>query len=138
MQEELCDLRLAGRALLGRHFATLMERADAAKSPAMTFAAVHCDSKPDFVYVLASARGESRAELVDRARTLLLGAMAFYDKRRGMAIVDRDGVSFEVALYEVPTHSITAFHVGERFFGQLRMDHIPATIVPEPRKAETL
>ena len=138
MQEELCDLRLAGRALLERHFAGLMERADAAKPPAMTFAAAHYDSKPDFIYVLASARGESRTELLDRARTLLLGAMAFYDKHRGMAIVDRDGASFEVALYEVPTHSITAFHVGERFFGQLRMDHIPATIVPEPRKAETL
>ena len=45
---------------------------------------------------------------------------AYYDKHRGMAIMDRDGAS------------------GERFFGQLRMDRIPATIVPEPRKAETL
>ena len=131
MQEELCNLRLADRVLLGRHFADLMERADNAKRPTMTFAAVHSDSKPDLVYVLASARGESRVELLNRARQLLLGAMAFYDKRRGMAIVDRDGVSFEVILCEVPTHSITAFHVGEHFFGKLRMDHIPATLVPE-------
>ncbi len=137
VQEELCDLRLAERALLGQHFAGLMARVETAPRPAMSFTAVHLDSKPDFVYVLASARGESRPELLTRARTLLLGAMAFYDKRRGLAIVDRDGTNFEVALYSVPFHSVTAFHVGERFFGNLRMNHIPATLVPERKQDQT-
>jgi hypothetical protein len=131
MQEELCDLRLAGRSLLGRHFAGLMGKVDAVARTAMFFAAVHLDSKPEFVYVLVSARGESRVELITRARTLLLAAMAFYDKRRGLAIVDRDGINFEAAHYSVPFHSLTAFHDGERFFGNLRMDHIPASLVPE-------
>jgi hypothetical protein len=133
LQQELCDLRLAGRALLGRHFAGLIEKAERAQRPAMTYASVRYDGKPDFVYLLTSGRGESRKELIERARTLLLGAMAFYDRRRGMAIVDRDSVSFEVLMLEVPEHSIAAFHVGEQFFGKLRTDHIPATLVPESR-----
>lgn len=132
MQEELCNLRLADRALIGRHLANLMERADKAQLPAMTYAAAHSDSKPDFVYVVVSARGESRVELIRRARALLLGAMAFYDKPRGMSIVDRDGTNFEVVLYAVSSHSITAMHLGEVYFGKLRMDDIPATLVPRP------
>lgn len=114
LQEELCDLRLAGRAMPGRHFAGLIEKAERAQKPAMTYSSVRYDGKPNFVYVLTSGRGESRAEPIERARTLLLGAMAFYDKRRGMAIVDRDSVSFEVLMLEVPQHSIAAFHVGRR------------------------
>jgi dsDNA-binding SOS-regulon protein len=47
MQEELCNLRLGGRALLGRHFASLMEKVERADPPAMTYAAVHSDHKPD-------------------------------------------------------------------------------------------
>jgi len=131
MQEELCDLGLAGRSLLGQHFAHVMDKAEQAKRPAMTYAAVHNDEKPDIVYVFVSGRGEPRLELLERAKTLILGAIAFYEKRRGMAIVDRDSVSFEVFLFEVPSHSITEFHVGERLFGQLSMAHIPATLVPQ-------
>ncbi len=132
MQAELCDLGLAGRSLLGRHFANVMDKAEQGVPPAMTYAAVHHDGKPDFVYVFVSGRGEARSDLLERTRKLILGAMAFYDKRRGMAIVDRDSVSFEVFLYEVPSHSITAFQVGERLFGTLRMSHVPATLVREP------
>lgn len=138
LQQELCDLRLAGRALLGRHFAGLIEKAEGAHPPAMTYSSVRYDGKPDFVYVLASGRGEERAELIERTHKLLLGAMAFYDKPRGMAIVDRDSVSFEVMMLEVPHHSIAAFHFGEQLFGKLRTDHIPATLVPEPRTEDNL
>lgn len=132
LQEELCDLRLAGRALLGRKFAEVIGGAEGAEKPAMTYASV--DGKPDFVYVVISGRGKSRAALIAGARKMLLGAMAYFDKRRGMAIVDRDSVSFEVLLLEEPQHSIAAFHLGEQMFGRLRMDHVPATLVPEMRK----
>jgi hypothetical protein len=131
MQVELCDLRLGARALLGRHFAGLIDKADKGERPAMAYAAVHLDSKPDLVYVFASGRGVSRAELLERGGILLEGAMAFYEKRRGMVVVDRDSAGFEVSLLEVPSHSIAAFHAGERLYGRLRMDHIPAMLVPE-------
>lgn len=130
MQEELCNLPLAARALLGRRFAGLIDEAERAEPSTMTYASVLDDGKPDFVYVLASARGESRTELLERARTLLLGSMAFYGRCRGMAIVDRDSVGFEVVLVDVRRHSIAAFHYGDQHFGRLRTDHVPATLVP--------
>ncbi len=136
LQAELCDLRLAGRALLGRHFAGVIEKAERAEKPAMTYAAARLDSKPEFVYVFASGRSESRVSLLERARILLLGAMAFHEKRRGMVIVDRDSVGFEVFLLEAPQPSLAAFHAGDQFFGNLRTDHIPATLVPEPRASK--
>ena len=96
----------------------------------MTFCAAHLDAKPDFVYVFISGRGETRQVLIERANQLLAGAMAFYDKRRGMFIVDRDSIGVEVRYREVPHHSIAALHEGEMLFGNLRMDHVPASLVP--------
>lgn len=130
MQQELCGLRLPGRSQLGRQLAGLIDKADAAPQPVMTYSSVRCDEKPDFVFVLASGRGEQRGELIAKAHNLLLGAMAYYDKRRGMVIVDRDSVSFEVLMLEVPRHSVAAFHFGEGAFGRLRTDDIPGTLVP--------
>jgi hypothetical protein len=106
------------------------------KSPAPQGLTTHLNCYPDFVYVLMSARGEAKAELTRRAQMLLLAAMAFYGKQRGMAIVDRDGTNFEVALNSTRDHSIAAFHLGEQYFGKLRMDHIPATLIPGVRPFE--
>jgi len=75
LQAELCDLRLPGRASLGRRFAESIEKAEGAERPAMTYCSARLDSKPDFVYVFVSGRRESRVELLERARVLLLGAM---------------------------------------------------------------
>ena len=130
LQNELCDLGLAERSTLGRRFADAVGKAERASKPAMTFCAAHLDSKPDFVYVFISGRGEPRSVLIEGASQLLQAAMAFYNKRRGMFIVDRDSISFEVRFQEVTQHSIAAFHWGEIVFGNLHIDHVPASLVP--------
>jgi hypothetical protein len=132
LQEELGRLRLPERGMLGRHFAGLIDKTESDPTrPTMAYTSVRNDGDADFIYVLVSARGESRPLLVERTRSLLLGAMAFYGRRRGMAIADRDSVSFEVMLFEVPQHSITAFHFGEQMFGKLRTTQFPIMLVPE-------
>lgn len=99
MQDELCDLRLAERENLGMQLHRLREKVGSSKdNECMTYGAVFLDSKPDFVYVVMSARGVDRMELIKRATLLLGGAMTQYKKQRGMAIADREGKSFEVQL----------------------------------------
>jgi hypothetical protein len=82
------------------------------------------------VYVLASARGVSRPELIRRAEALLLGALAHYGKNAGMYIVDRDGVSYEIGLFgNVPlTPEIQEF--GRKHFAHLKMTDHPITLAP--------
>jgi hypothetical protein len=64
-----------------------------------TFAPVP-DVKDGFVYVVLSARGVDRSEVVRRTRHALISALAHFGVERGMAIADRDGEGFEFAYGE--------------------------------------
>ena len=92
-------------------------------------AAFH-DAKPEFLYVYVSARGVGRGDLVARGQRLLLAGLAWYKKSSGLAIMDRDGESFEFLLSRdcLPTDANQVD--GTFFFGNLRVDDIQGTLVP--------
>jgi hypothetical protein len=131
MQEHLCDLPLSGRRLLGAQFRKVFQKLDRKPEGGFTFAAAWADSKPEFVFVFASSRQVPRPEVLKRTWVLLRAALTHYGKEGGLAITDRDGESFEVALIErfVPQESD---HVlAEKFFGRLKMFDVPAGLVPK-------
>ncbi|MGI0086006.1 MAG: hypothetical protein ACREBQ_13080, partial [Nitrososphaerales archaeon] len=99
MQEHLCDLPLSDRRSLGAQFKAVFDKLHQSNSHTeFIFGAVWADSKPGFVFVLASSRNVLRTEVLNRTWVLLRAALTHYGKAAGMAITDRDGGSFEVAL----------------------------------------
>jgi hypothetical protein len=128
MQEELCDLRLSERVALGQHFLKIMGEAEKSETTeTMAYMAFHTDSKPDFVYVLVSARGIDRATVIGRCTILLRAAMATYGKDRGMVIADRDGAGFEVQLIARRSTDPNDERLSEEFFTKLRVSPVPAS-----------
>lgn len=135
MQNELCDLQLSDRRLLGGRFKDIIDKVRKTdQSECMPYHANWIDAKPDFVYVLVSSKGVSRQELLKRCRHLLLGALSFYSKSRGMVIADRDGESFEVQMATKFQRSPETNELGRQFFAELRMSDYPSTFVPEASK----
>src|SRR5205823_6474245 len=100
LQEHLCDLRLAERRALGEELlgiSTIIESQQGA-----IFRVWFTDRKPDFLYLIVAARGVERPKLLRETPMLLLRALINYEKQQGMAIIDREGVGFEVILTELP------------------------------------
>jgi len=135
MQAALAGLRLRERAVLGRAFRGAMERVRD-KARGFSFMAARLDSKPEWVYVFGAARGVGRPELQQAIGNLMRGAMTFYEKRRCVAVVDRDGEGFEVGL-SLPGFEPTLEdrQLGTRFFGGLRVTSEPLPFIPEHRNA---
>lgn len=131
MQENLCDLVLADRRLFGKQFRQVIEAVEGSTEPSpMRYAAGFTDAKPGFLYVFAASRGIPRAKLVKRAQTLIRGGCAFYGKRAGMVIIDRDGEGFELTQADgfVPSDRDKA--VGNQLFRSLRVSDIPRSFIP--------
>jgi len=124
MQEELCDLRLVERTALGEYLMKAIHETENGPDEGLIYAAFFTDSKPDLVYVLASARGIARPILLPRLTTLLRAAMAAYGKERGLVIADRDREGFEVQMGSGALTS-TDRKLGEAYFAKLRMSHAP-------------
>ena len=125
MQEELCDLRLSERIALGEQFIKIMEKMrNSNEIENMKYMAFYIDSKPDFIYVLVSEKGIKRTILHDRLSTLLRAALAFYKKKRGMAIADRNGSGFEVQLCSGLSPNFSDEKLGEDFFAKLKVSDI--------------
>ena len=125
MQEELCDLRLSERQALGMQFSNLIDKVrDSDRAENMAYGACYTDSKPDFVYVLISAKGVNRAVLLKRSTILLRAALTAYNKKRGMAIADRDGEGFEIEMISEFSASPIDKKLGEEYFARLRISDI--------------
>ena len=123
MQEELCDLQLSDRHLIGYQVGKVIKRiCDSNRSEDMCYAGIWADAKPDFAYVLVSRKGKPRPELIQRCSALLLGSISFYGKDRGMAIADRDGESYEVQLVIQFQSTPEAKQMGELFFKNRKVD----------------
>lgn len=131
LQEELCDLRLGARRMLGR--ALTESRARLAEPQDMAYIAVP-DAKPAFVYVIASARGVQPEEVKGRARRLLLGALAQYGHLRGMAISELEaGRSFEFTYMEAADATEImrlGREDGRALFGRLHLRPFEASTLP--------
>ena len=124
MQENICDLSLDGRKLLGlKPWESIQSlRPDEVRD--MNFAVAYVDYKPDFLYVLAAAKGFDRATLLKRGVYALWAGLPHYDKNAGLYIVDRDGEGFELVYLSGPNITEEAREAGRQMFGHLRMvDH---------------
>jgi hypothetical protein len=116
MQGILANLRLRERAELGRAFSLAIEALKNHRE-GFVFRSLHYDTLPDFV-----CKRVSRPAVLERGLVLTRAAMAHYKKSRGMLIIDRDGVGFEVSLIESagpPTEEDISN--GKRFFGGLKV-----------------
>ncbi len=65
---------------------------------------------------------------------LVRGAMAYYEKRRCLLVLDRDGRSILVSLSRdgIPP-TLAEFEVGQRLFGHLRVTTTPLEIAAQSR-----
>jgi hypothetical protein len=110
MQQELCDLRLPERRMLGEYFLSISRKADASLPGAPMYGRIWLDSKPEFLYVFASARGVPRQKLLDDCRHILALELTRTGKRSGMLIVDCDSERYHVVFLKdfVPNDSLKA------------------------------
>jgi hypothetical protein len=131
LQAELTDLRLRERAELGRAFDSVIQKL-LNKKDGFVFRAVWLDPKPDWVYVFASSRNVTPSELESRIFMLGRGAIAYYEKRRCLLVLDRDGRSIVTSLFRAGfTPPLAEFDVGQRLFGHLRVTTTPLEIALE-------
>lgn len=131
LQAELADLRQRERAELGRAFDSVIQRLLNEKE-GFVFRAIWLDSRPDWVYVFAASRNINPAELRSRAIALGRGAMSYYEKRRCLLVLDRDGRSIVTCLFRPEfTPTLADLEVGQRLFGHLRITTTPLEIAPE-------
>jgi hypothetical protein len=132
MQAALSGLRLRERAVLGRALSDAAARLTD-QTEGFFFLSARFDSKPDWVYILGSSKGLDRTVVISRVEYHLLpGALAFYGKKKCLVVIDRDGVSYEVALSK-PGVEPTPSHLaeGRRLYGHLRIASAPLQLVPE-------
>ena len=93
----------------------------------------YTDTKPDFLYIVAAARGLDKREIIKRAEVLLVAGLAQREKKEGMIIVDRDGKGYEVMQIAVPGHTAEALAAGEVLFGRLKITDTPIRLLPDGR-----
>ena len=123
LQEILTDMRLTERASMGRQLHTVAESMRG-KTEGFIFAAAHADGK-DWVFVFSSCRGVDKLTRYGRAHRLARGALAHYQKKNCLVVIDHDGEHYDLILtnpeYELDSADIAA---GEKLFGHLRMQTV--------------
>ncbi len=130
IQAALSDLRLRERAELGRAFRGAIDKLSS-EPQGFTFMSARLDSKPEWVYVFASSKKINRPEVLSRITLLMRGAMAHYQKRKCLLVIDRDKESYEVALSRPNfTPTLADFERGQGLFGNLRVTSTPLDRMP--------
>ena len=125
LQEELCDLSLGDRRMIGMQFRRVMDAVAESDEPElMTYGVGYTDAKPDFLYVFVAAQGMERQSLLLHVNMLLRAGMAHYKKARGMAIAERDGANFEVNLIVGLTPTRSDVEAGVRHFSHVKISDI--------------
>ena len=121
MQENICDLALDERKLLGLKFWETIQRLRPDEAQDMNFAVAHVDYKPDFLYVLAAAKGFDRATLLKRGVYALWAGLPHFRKKSGLYIADRDGAGFELVYLSGSNVTDDAREAGRKLFGHLKL-----------------
>lgn len=130
MQEVLADLRLRERAELGRQFHSVINGLSQ-QVQGLTHAAAFLDSKPDWVFVFASSKGWERPHVLEAGILFMTAAMAYYQKKSCLLVIDRDGQSYEVGLSgSTGQPTITDYMLGEKIFEHLRVTTSPLELIP--------
>ena len=120
LQEVLTDMRLTERASIGRQFHNVAESMSG-RTCGLTMAAAHVDGR-DWVFVFISCRVVEKPTRFGIAKMLAGGALAHYQKKNCLVVIDRDGEHYDLMRsnpeYEPDANDIAA---GEKHFGHLRM-----------------
>lgn len=131
MQEDLCDLPLSDRRILGWRLQENVEKTrNDENSHSMSYSTTWTDNKPDFLYILVSSKCIPRQELLTRIDALLHAGLSFYDKTGGMVIADRDGESYEVARMANFESTEETRELGKELFGHLKSSDYPSSLLP--------
>lgn len=129
MQEEICDLFLPERKYLGAQFQKLIGAVQYShQEQDFRYNAAFFDSKPDFLYIFASSKGMERTTVLMRGFSLLKGGLSFYNKLNGLAIIDRNGESYESILIRDFSATVEDQELGETLFANVRVDTVQATL----------
>jgi hypothetical protein len=129
MQGVLAGLRLRERAKLGEAFYEVISNLRP-KASGFTYKSVWLDPEPDWVFVFASSKGVTRAEVLTRMKTLMVGAMAFYE-RHCFTAIDRGAEGYEVSMGFLGSPPTAAEQkIGQEFFGHLRTTTVPLRLGP--------
>jgi len=133
IQAELADLGLRERSVLGRALdAVIQQLSD--KKDGFRFMTARLDSKPEWVYVFGASKNVDPNEVQSRIMMLARGAMAYYEKRRCLLVLDRGGRSVIVSLSRHGfTPNLADFEIGRRLFGHLRVTSTPIELTPQCR-----
>lgn len=123
MQENICDVLLRERKLLGQQFWKVIHGLPSGSSPDMTFAAAYVDYKPDFLYIFAATRGIDRSVLLKRGIYALQCGLAHFGKSTGMFVADRGGERFEVVYLSGLKPTDEACAAGQKMFGHLKISN---------------
>lgn len=121
MQEVLASLSLVGRRQLGAGLLDTFGPPGALRASSCVYRAFWADEMPGFIFVAVSTTGIPRPEVINRALTLLGGALAHFNRRGGMVIVDRDSTNFEIALVRGYAPTSAEAEIGRKLFGHLRI-----------------
>jgi hypothetical protein len=125
MQDAIAGLHLSERSELGRAFENAVGKRMAQGGKGITFAAATASSHPDLVFVLGSFGATetfTRNHLLSSFDGLTRAAMAQYDRKRCVIIVDRDGQSYEVGLNELASSPTQGdLETGRNVFGKLKV-----------------
>jgi len=130
MQDAVAMLGLRARSELGRSLHEAVEKISE-QEQGFTFMAARFDSAAEWVYVLGSSKKVPRPDVASRSLLLMRGAMAYYQKKRCLVIIDRDSLNYEVAVAkEGFTPTSADFEFGKKLFGTLCVTSKPLSLVP--------
>lgn len=127
MQNELCDLVLVERRMLGQQ---IYELINAIKNNSdlmsMCYQALSLTSKPHFQYVFAAAKGIERGDLIERSEKLIKAALSYHNKEKGMIIsYNNDIDNFEIIMVDKFVKNDADLENGILLFSQLKVAAIP-------------
>ncbi len=134
MEEIIAGMHLAERASLGGVFEGALDERRAHGGQGFTFRAAHVSSLPDVVFILGSFAESptfTRDMLLSAFHPLMDEAMVHYDRSRCLAIVDRDGKSYEVGLGQLTEPpSPERKRIPRKHFGNLKTTSHEVTLRP--------
>ena len=128
MQEHLCDLSLAMRRLIGQRFHEVGHAAR--RDGGIHSSVVDMDAKPGFVYLLVSAEGVARQELITETQLVLRAVMAGMNASDGMAIVDQVGGGYHFYLYRNTCPSEADIALGRRLMEGQTVAQTRGALIP--------
>jgi hypothetical protein len=132
MQEELCDLTLLERRSLGQ---LRNDVASEIEEDASALAhRVYIDHSRDRLYITAVSKGYDRKRAIDAAQIILIAGLAYYDKQRGIIIVERLGENFELMMVDGFSTHEQFKAIGEKMFAHLKVSLHVGSISSGPQR----